>query len=343
MEQEAEILASENINQALAQVRKKYFIDFRTAQDDFIQRCLNNQLHEGAYKEIASLSVPALDSIFIIANEAMKEIRVAIDMSIGISFRRFLFSLLLLVFSAMLIVLGPWYISHDFIKPLNSIIGIMENMSIGIPVRTIPFLERSDEVGTLAAGLKMLQDTMNKEHSLRKRLRKTIRKLENLSIRDTLTNLYNRRYAQDKLIEYKKLYTRNKKPFSMLMCDIDHFKNINDLYGHACGDAVLQQVSALLLSFCRESDILARWGGEEFLFILFETDLQGAGVSAERMRKLLEQHSYSYEDKQLHITMTFGAAEYNTEYGIDGTIKNADEALYKGKAQGRNQVVLYSE
>lgn len=154
--------------------------------------------------------------------------------------------------------------------------------------------------------------------------------------RDHLTGLFNRRYAEIRLAEE---YARSKRyhiPFSVVMADIDYFKKINDEKGHAAGDAVLQKVAALIRDNVRPSDIVVRYGGEEFLMILPGTTAAHASGFVERIRKLIEKFAFSGIEK--NVTVSFGVAEFDTKLTVDGIIKKADDALYVSKKGGRNKV-----
>jgi diguanylate cyclase (GGDEF)-like protein len=181
---------------------------------------------------------------------------------------------------------------------------------------------------------------------------KEIDRYRQLSLTDPLTGLYNQRYFQSRLKEEVTRASRHGVELSLVFCDIDHFKRVNDEYGHHNGDEVLKQTADLLrgvvdelyvVSRLRKSDIVARYGGEEFVIILPETGLRGAVVAAEKIRKLIENHVYRVTEEQIHVTMSFGVAEI-TETAQDAAqlIKNADYAMYKAKQKGRNRVEVFS-
>ena len=134
------------------------------------------------------------------------------------------------------------------------------------------------------------------------------------------------------------LYRRNGRTFSVIMGDIDNFKSINDRFGHDCGDSVLVHVAAILSKHCRESDVLARWGGEEFLFLLPDTDQKGAISLAERIRSNLEEGIFERDVVKEALAMTFGVAEYSSDGDIRDAVRRADTALLRGKMNGRNRV-----
>jgi diguanylate cyclase (GGDEF)-like protein len=163
---------------------------------------------------------------------------------------------------------------------------------------------------------------------------------ENASKYDMLTGLSNRREIIEKMeIEWER-HLRVGKPFTIIMGDLDNFKSLNDTYGHDAGDYVLQTIGSILRNQVRGIDCPARWGGEEFLIILVDTDLESGQRVAERIRRKIENTNFSHKNKKLPVTITFGLSVYqNTDDSIDKSIKRADKALYEGKNQGKNIVV----
>jgi len=171
-------------------------------------------------------------------------------------------------------------------------------------------------------------------------LQYNMEKLELTSRTDPLTGLYNRRSIMEKLEHEMISYKRNKRKFSLIVADIDFFKKINDSFGHDGGDHVLKVVSKSLKEAVREQDFVSRWGGEEFLILLPETEIAGAQILAERIRKIIEEQIIEYNGAQVSITMTFGLTVNEEFEMIEDTIKKADKALYEGKSRGRNCVML---
>ncbi len=156
---------------------------------------------------------------------------------------------------------------------------------------------------------------------------------------DPLTGLFNRRAFLEKIENEAIRFKRNQKPFSILFGDIDLFKKINDTYGHSAGDAILVNISSILNTEKREIDQVARWGGEEFLVLLPETNLKGAVLSGNKIRKSISAKPVIHEGQEIHVTMSFGVSEYNGETPIEKTIDLADQRLYLAKNSGRNKVV----
>ncbi len=164
--------------------------------------------------------------------------------------------------------------------------------------------------------------------------------LEGLANTDTLTSLANRRSILIKLKGEEKRYKRYGAKFCLILCDIDHFKNFNDNYGHDCGDFVLFSVANFFKNKVRNLDTVSRWGGEEFLILLPDTDLNGAKVLGEKLRTGIAESVFFYKGNRHSISLTFGISIFEKPMDIDKCIVAADIALYKGKEKGRNQVVI---
>lgn len=165
-------------------------------------------------------------------------------------------------------------------------------------------------------------------------------KFENASKHDALTGLSNRRDIIERVDDEQKRYLRKGKPFTLIMGDIDHFKQINDNFGHDGGDYVLKTIAHLFKDQVRGIDCPSRWGGEEFLIMLVDTHLEGGEKVAERIRKKIESTAFEYKNANIPVTMTFGLSMYQgSDDHIEDCIKRADNALYEGKNQGRNRVV----
>ncbi len=156
---------------------------------------------------------------------------------------------------------------------------------------------------------------------------------------DPMTKLYNRRYFIEISESILDLAKRNGTKTSIIILDIDHFKNVNDTYGHKVGDDVIVRLAELLQSISRESDIVSRWGGEEFVILFPETDTNGALTISEKIRADVENSVMNLEDGGvLKLTVSIGIAQIDKD--IEASIHRADEALYKAKASGRNRVCL---
>lgn len=175
---------------------------------------------------------------------------------------------------------------------------------------------------------------------------KRIYTLEIENITDPLMDISNRRHLEEKLHQEFSQSVRYNHPFSVLMLDIDHFKNVNDTYGHDVGDIVLRNLGKLIKNFIRESDSVARYGGEEIVIILPLTDGQHAASMAERLRYEIEQYVMVPADSEkgiaeIRITASIGIAEYTPGLlNVDELVKRADKAMYRAKEEGRNKIFL---
>ncbi|OHD14627.1 MAG: hypothetical protein A2Z96_01050 [Spirochaetes bacterium GWB1_48_6] len=170
-------------------------------------------------------------------------------------------------------------------------------------------------------------------------LKVTLNDLENLAKIDPLTKLENRRQAMDLLKREESRYHRNQKSYCLVMADIDHFKIFNDTYGHECGDYVLSEVGKVMAKEVRVHDHVTRWGGEEFLMILPETDKKHGIDVSEKLKTKLNAGKFLYRGKEMRISLTFGVADALDGQSIEEVLRKADEALYRGKNAGRNCVV----
>jgi diguanylate cyclase (GGDEF)-like protein len=162
-------------------------------------------------------------------------------------------------------------------------------------------------------------------------------KLEAMAMHDQLTELYNRHYLLEVASHKLARSRRHKQPLSLLMIDIDHFKTINDTHGHPIGDAVLQAVATLLNKENRSEDVVARFGGEEFVILLDQCDINLAKDKAEKLRMAIE----ALEPEGINLTVSIGVAELAPDdKDFEDILKRSDLALYEAKQQGRNRIVL---
>lgn len=161
-------------------------------------------------------------------------------------------------------------------------------------------------------------------------------RLKELAIRDSLTGLFNHGYLYEFLNNEEKRFQRSQQTFSILMIDIDHFKQINDIHGHVSGDEILRELGGVLKSHLRDSDLIGRYGGEEFLAVLIDTPAVIAYNVAEKIRKTVEKHEFS---NGLSITLSIGVAEY-TGTSISDVVNQADSKMYDSKQAGRNRSSL---
>ncbi|MDD5669115.1 MAG: sensor domain-containing diguanylate cyclase, partial [Candidatus Omnitrophica bacterium] len=217
----------------------------------------------------------------------------------------------------------------------------------------IPFVSNERLVALLALGPKRSGEEFN---SLELELLSVIAfhlaavidnaKLFEAGVLDGLTNTHTRRFFEHRL-EYELavgMHYRTQRVLCLIMADLDHFKNINDTYGHQVGDQVLRDFAKIIFGNIRMTDMFARYGGEEFVIIMPEVDLKEGGVIARRMQQSVASFTFLPRDLSLKITASFGVASFpDFAKTKDELIKAADEALYKSKERGRNRVTLCNE
>ena len=190
--------------------------------------------------------------------------------------------------------------------------------------------------------IKRLQDELDQKN---RELEVANKRLRKLSITDGLTGLFNHRHVHELLRDEWERSLRSGEPVGVAMLDLDRFKSINDTYGHPTGDVVLYETARIISETAREIDMVGRYGGEEFIAILPNTDEEAAAHFAERVRERVEAHLYRDEDNEIRMTVSCGVASAPLE-GTDSPealLKMADEALYSAKTSGRNRVIRSSE
>lgn len=207
------------------------------------------------------------------------------------------------------------------------------------------FLEQvvTDRTQELKSKNQQLNREIRERKEAQKKLQKAVEISEKAARIDPLTQLANRRAVQEKLTTEIHRFERSRTPFSIVLCDIDDFKKINDTYGHDCGDEVLGRIARILESKIRKLDTAARWGGEEFLILLTDTPPDGAHILTERIRLSIAETPFECDGSHFHISMTFGISVYNNQTGLKDVIRQADDALYEGKRTGKNRVIIWSD
>ena len=178
-----------------------------------------------------------------------------------------------------------------------------------------------------------------------KELTRAKKRLEAAARTDPLTLLSNRREILENIERERIRYERSGRTFTLLLGDLDNFKQFNDRYGHDCGDFLLVQVAKIMKSLVRKQDSVARWGGEEFLLLLPETNLEGGYTTAEKIKSAISGPSFIYNGISLNVSITFGVSMFGCTCTpeVDDCIKTVDMAMYEGKQQGKNCVIKAKE
>ncbi len=320
-----------------------------------ISRNVKNTLHRNPL--YFSYLFPLKGKIYEVGISAFsyrRQIHYLVLKLIAISFLLFLF----------LIFVFPLFFKNCIIDPVNDLLEAAEeieggNLDLKVPVRVMDeFGILSQAFNKMASSLrssreKILEYSRTLEKKVAERTRdlreknqmllKMKKKLEEAAITDPLTGLLNRRGLYQLIDHEISRVRRNNSYFSLVLCDIDDFKKINDTYGHDCGDYVLKTIAEILNVNSREVDKVGRWGGEEFLIVLPETPLEGAVKVAEKIRRAIEEKLFLYGETSLKVTMTFGVSIFSSKTpSLDHCLKEADDALYRGKSLGKNRVVVRS-
>lgn len=211
-------------------------------------------------------------------------------------------------------------------------------------LKPINFKELTNVINRLSTILHHLQKNKEYEKHLEILVEEKTKELTELSNRDPMTNLYNRRYFNEVSQTLLNLAKREKTNLSALMIDLDKFKTINDNYGHLVGDEVLKKTASMLLESIRKSDIAIRFGGEEFIILLPNTDLNGAQEIAQKIHSQTKECKIkTLQNEVIKFTLSIGISIYDcdNDTSIDDLIHKCDKALYKAKRSGRDKIVIY--
>jgi diguanylate cyclase (GGDEF)-like protein len=224
-------------------------------------------------------------------------------------------------------------LSKRFTLPLIELKKRVNSIIAGDCNHTSDYQYPKNEIGTIASAIEQLTESGLYDRNIE--LQIINKKLELLSTTDQLTKLLNRRKINSELEKELNRARRYKNKFSLIMFDIDWFKKINDTYGHQAGDSVLSEIAQLTKKTLRSSDIVGRWGGEEFLVLCPEIDLNGARELAIKLCSTIENYQFTVDKT---VTISAGLCEFNEHTSIEEMIREADERLYEAKQQGRNTV-----
>ncbi|MFM9836229.1 MAG: GGDEF domain-containing protein [Methylophilaceae bacterium] len=241
------------------------------------------------------------------------------------------------------LVLGFWYASY-LTSTLRNLTSAVQAMGQG-DLRQQVQIHSFDEVALLAKAFnKMSKELAASDAELREsyaQIEKQAELLRELSVRDELTKLYNRRYFDTQGAYLFNQAVRYHRPFSVMIGDIDFFKKINDAYSHAVGDEVLRRIGEIMTSKMRTSDLVARYGGEEFVIAFPETNLLQAKATCEALRQRIQEYPWHEIQANMKVTMSMGLCAETKVGSIHEMLQIADDMLYKAKNQGRNQVLAH--
>lgn len=204
-------------------------------------------------------------------------------------------------------------------------------------LQTIAFLLVMAEITVIGGFISGLRGKLRQRNVELGEAMEQIRQLVDV---DSLTGVYNRRRLFEVMTEESNRFSRTPGSFSLCLLDIDHFKQVNDSYGHQAGDTILQTVAQSVSDSLRTIDCFGRYGGEEFLMVLPQTPLEGARIKAERVREEVSQLTFPSIGEDFRVTVSIGVAEFREDETTDETLYRADQALYQAKNDGRNRVRL---
>jgi diguanylate cyclase (GGDEF)-like protein len=247
-----------------------------------------------------------------------------------------LVGVLILVVTAIALRMG-----RAIVKPLQDLINATKQIVGGdLDVRLT--IARNDELGQLAHTFnQMTEKLLHKQAKIitnNEVMEQKNKQLEALSVTDSLTGLYNRNKLNMIIADQLARFKRNHRPFAMLMMDVDHFKTLNDSLGHIVGDKILSAVAKILIQSIRNVDFAARYGGDEFIIILTETNVNNALKTAERIRSQVVEILHGSDDKKIAVTLSIGIVQCQPEDTTSTILlTRADKALYAAKHAGRNQ------
>lgn len=243
---------------------------------------------------------------------------------------------------ALAVALVAYRLGRSIALPLQRLVGAADRIADGdLDVRLS--VKQNDELGHLTQVFNQMADKLRSSHAEVAAASQTLQEqnqlLETLSITDSLTGLYNRSKLDAILNEQIARYKRSRRPFTVLMLDIDHFKTINDSSGHIAGDELLAAVARILAQSIRTVDYAARYGGDEFVIILIDTPAGAALETAERIRSQVEGARYSAGEQSVTVTVSVGIAQWQPDdMAPSAVFARADQALYEAKRAGRNRV-----
>lgn len=276
--------------------------------------------------------------------ESFDKIEKAIDVETKTEFlsitqkMNYINSYILILFITLMILFGlsTYFINLDISKRLQRLVKTLSEVSSGEfdskqRIEVLMEDEFGDIVKNINEAFSQFEENVND-------LSKSVEYHKQLSNFDALTQIYNRRYIDETLIEWNKEFIEHKHKYGIILIDVDHFKKFNDTYGHATGDLVLQKVAITIRDNIRSSDIAGRFGGEEFIIISKSEEIEHINILAEKIRLIISKIPLK---ENVAITASLGVSMIENNLSIKEVIERADKALYKSKESGRNKVSLF--
>ncbi len=319
----------QGINRQKSVVYNNYYKIYRPELEDIIKESSTRNIPVQRAKKLQELSVSAFDSVFNLREQIKSTILTNIKKQKRNAMVYLALSTIQFIFGVSIITFTILYFRRNLFLPMRNITSALDKIRNGETAQDLSIeISRPDEIGLLAEGVKMLQISMHEERELRILT-------EEMAVTDKLTGLNNRHYLEKIIDSILTKSDRYDEKVSLAIFDLDYFKQVNDTMGHPAGDIVLKQTANIARSLIRNSDILIRFGGEEFLILMPHTTSEGAASVAEKIRMILE--------KNIHpgigaVTASFGISERRKDESFNSWYSRGDQALYKAKESGRNRV-----
>ncbi|ALU89001.1 diguanylate cyclase [Herbaspirillum rubrisubalbicans] len=320
---------------------KEYFDGAFQFLDFLLQTGLNSGNYSVTPTDLLKFYVPQMASITDLRDLLLEDLMARAE-SHNLRARNLLvlvvsLTLIACLFFQLLMVLIRRRVLQPLVRATDLVSGLVE----GKLEQDIPEARHQDEIGAMMRALRVLKHRMRERTSLAKEREALITQLQASSNTDFLTGVLNRRafysYAEQQLA----VAQRYGRPLAVILFDIDHFKRINDSFGHQAGDAILVGAAQCVAQLLRKVDVLARYGGEEFIILLPESGLEQAAAVAEKLRAALQERVFDIEaGQQIRLSASFGVAGLDDHEALDRLTKRADLALYRAKRLGRNRVEL---
>lgn len=334
IEAESVIVGNEKLGRQKEAVYSAYYAKYRPALEQAISTALAEKASPETIRQLKELSVPAFDSVFLLLEQYKDAVAADMNEQKSKAFLSLVLALMQFTIGLTVVAATILYFRNRLFQPLNHLIRALGNIQRGESVSELSAeINRTDEIGQMAAGVKMLETSMAEERKLRKLT-------EHRAVRDELTGLLNRHFLEQNIESAMNRSDRYGENLSMVIFDLDFFKQVNDTWGHPAGDAVLRQTASLAKQRVRASDWLIRFGGEEFIILMPQTAVEGAHAAAEQMRESFESNDHQGVGR---ITASFGVSQRKKDESFGNWYARTDEALYKAKRAGRNRVMSATE
>lgn len=320
------------LQETLQRVYHEYYQIYRPMQTEILSQLLLKALPKESGERLAAHSVPAFDSIFDLIAVIDRETRTHVEQLTHKAERGFRIAMSQFLLTSFFVAFFLIYFRSKLFAPMGRIVEGLQNILDGQQISGLETdVQREDEIGLLARGTLTLQEKVSEE-------RRLLQLQERLATTDRLTGLFNREMLNQRLEDVLAHADRYREPLSMILFDLDHFKTVNDTWGHPVGDEVLVQTAQTVKSVIRGADLLIRFGGEEFLILMPNTMEAGAVAAAEKIRIRLAENRHPVAGV---VTASFGIAERATGEEFADWYKAADDALYQAKKTRRNCTVCH--